>query len=214
MNEKGWLAATEPYSMFAYLENRVSDRKFRLISVACCRRIWGLLTDDRCQNAVEVAERYADGVATEEDLIAAGRAVYPPNASFPIGCPGAARDAAGKTTWIADQFGSTYHASLQSYDAAFATGDEKKEQVSQCQLIREIIGNPFRRVAIRPRWLTSDVLGLARGIYDDRAFDRLPILADALIDAGCDNADILDHCRSPGPHVRGCWVVDLLTGRS
>jgi hypothetical protein len=58
------------------------------------------------------------------------------------------------------------------------------------------------------------VVALARGIYDDRAFDRLAILADALQDAGCDNADVLGHCRGPGPHVRGCWVVDLLLGNS
>jgi hypothetical protein len=57
------------------------------------------------------------------------------------------------------------------------------------------------------------VARLARGIYDDRAFDRLPILADALEDAGCHDTAILDHCRQPGPHVRGCWVVDLLLGK-
>ena len=63
-------------------------------------------------------------------------------------------------------------------------------------------------------WLTSTVEQLAESIYADRAFDRLPILADALEDAGCTNADILNHCRQPGEHVRGCWVIDLLTGRS
>jgi hypothetical protein len=65
-------------------------------------------------------------------------------------------------------------------------------------------------VAINPAWLTSNVSGLAQAIYDDRAFERMPILGDALEDAGCDNADILNHCRGPGPHVRGCWVVDML----
>jgi hypothetical protein len=62
-------------------------------------------------------------------------------------------------------------------------------------------------------WLTSTVIALARGINDERAYERLPILADALQDAGCDYADILDHCRGPGPHVRGCWVVDLVLGK-
>jgi hypothetical protein len=80
-------------------------------------------------------------------------------------------------------------------------------------LVRDIFGNPFRPVTLDPRWLTSTVTALARGIYDDRAFHRLPILADALQDAGCDHADILTHCRSDGPHVRGCWVVDLLFGK-
>jgi hypothetical protein len=67
---------------------------------------------------------------------------------------------------------------------------------------------------VDPAWLTSTVVQLASGIYEDRAFDRLPILADALMDAGCDHPDVLAHCRSDGPHVRGCWVVDLLLGKA
>ncbi|MBN9122373.1 MAG: hypothetical protein J0I06_25070 [Planctomycetes bacterium] len=78
--------------------------------------------------------------------------------------------------------------------------------------MREVFGNPFRPVDVSP-WLTSDVVALARGIYDERAFDRMPILADALQDAGCDNVNVLDHCRGPGEHVRGCWVIDLLLGK-
>ena len=80
--------------------------------------------------------------------------------------------------------------------------------------LRCIVGNPFCPETLDPAWLTSTVVALARGIYDDRAFDRLPILADALQDAGCDNDDILNHCRDAGPHVRGCWVVDLVLGKS
>ncbi len=81
------------------------------------------------------------------------------------------------------------------------------------RVIRDIFGNPFRPVTVDPAWLTSDVLALARGIYAERAFDRMPILADALQDAGCDNEDVLTHCRdASAPHVRGCWVVDLVLG--
>jgi hypothetical protein len=83
----------------------------------------------------------------------------------------------------------------------------------QAALLRDIFGNPFRPVSPDPSWRTSDVLALAQGIYEERAFDRMPILADALQEAGCDNTDVLGHCRGPGPHVRGCWVVDLLLGR-
>ncbi|MBP3959984.1 hypothetical protein J8F10_32485 [Gemmata sp. G18] len=79
--------------------------------------------------------------------------------------------------------------------------------------MRELFGNPFRPVALVPVWLTSTVRALAEGIYQERAFDRMPILADALQDAGCDNEDILTHCRQPGEHVRGCWVVDLVLGK-
>ncbi len=84
----------------------------------------------------------------------------------------------------------------------------------QAQLTRDIFGNPFRPVAFDPRWRTSDTVGLAQAMYDDRAFDRLPILADALMDAGCEDEQIISHCRSEGPHVRGCWVVDLVLGKS
>ena len=80
-------------------------------------------------------------------------------------------------------------------------------------VLRDIFGNPFRPVAFDPRWQTSDVVGLARAIYDDKAFERMPILADALMDAGCEKEQIIAHCRGDGPHVRGCWVVDLVLGK-
>jgi hypothetical protein len=86
-----------------------------------------------------------------------------------------------------------------------------------CALLRDVFGNPFRRVTVDPVWLTwndGTVVKLAEGIYGDRGFDRLPVLADALEEAGCQDADILGHCRRAGPHVRGCWIVDLLTGRN
>ncbi len=76
--------------------------------------------------------------------------------------------------------------------------------------LRDIFGNPFRPVAFDPAWRTPTAVTLARGIYDERAFERLPILADALQDAGCDNTDVITHCQHSGPHVRGCWVVDLV----
>jgi hypothetical protein len=94
---------------------------------------------------------------------------------------------------------------------------KEEEEAKQAEVFREITGNPFRPVAIDPVWLTwqdGTVVKLAQGIYNDRTFDRLPVLADALEEAGCDDADILGHCRHPGPHVLGCWVVDLLTGRN
>jgi hypothetical protein len=80
-------------------------------------------------------------------------------------------------------------------------------------ILRCVFGNPFRPVAFDPRWRTADAAGLARGIYEDRAFDRLPLLADALMDAGCADEQILAHCRSEGPHARGCWPVDLILAK-
>jgi len=83
----------------------------------------------------------------------------------------------------------------------------------QSHLIRDIFGNPFRPAVVDPRWLTETAVEIARGICDDRAFERLPILADALQDAGCEDAEVLSHCREPGTHVRGCWVIDLVLGK-
>jgi biotin carboxyl carrier protein len=85
---------------------------------------------------------------------------------------------------------------------------------STASLARDIFGDPFRPATVDPGWQSADVLALARGIYEDRAFERLPLLADALMDAGCADEDILAHCRSKGPHVRGCWVVDLVLGKT
>ena len=88
-----------------------------------------------------------------------------------------------------------------------------RERRTQCRLVRDIF-NPFRPIRLNPTWQTPEVVSRAQAIYDDRAFDRLPILADALEEAGCHRPDILTHCRQPGEHVRGCWVLDLLLGKS
>jgi hypothetical protein len=95
--------------------------------------------------------------------------------------------------------------------AAMAKFEERvRERTAQVAMLRDIVGNPFRPVSFLPEWRTSTVISLATGIYQDRAFDRMPILADALQDAGCDNEDIFNHCRSETVHTRGCWVCDLL----
>ena len=94
------------------------------------------------------------------------------------------------------------------------TGGENPWNDDVLAMIRDAYGpRLFRRVPFQPRWRTSDVVGLAAGIYQDRAFDRMPILADALTDAGCDSAGIVDHCRAGGPHIRGCWVLDLVMNK-
>lgn len=81
-------------------------------------------------------------------------------------------------------------------------------------LIVCVLGNPFRPVVADRCWLTFTVIGVADSIYTDRAFDRLPILADALQDAGCEAAELLAHCHGSGPHARGCWAVDLVLGKA
>jgi hypothetical protein len=97
--------------------------------------------------------------------------------------------------------------------------DGRDEEMGQ--LLREIVGNPFRPVSLAPAWLTPAVLKLAQAAYDNRLLPSglldnggLAVLADALEEAGCDHQDILSHLRGPGPHTRGCWVVDLILGKS
>lgn len=113
-----------------------------------------------------------------------------------------------------DVLGAMSHALLGTLWVRPPRSSRLPESEQFVTIFHDIFGNPFRPVTINPRWLTETVVALATGIYSERAFDRMPILADALEDAGCDHADILDHCRSNGPHVRGCWVVDLLLGKS
>ncbi len=93
---------------------------------------------------------------------------------------------------------------------------DRQRTATMCQLdlLHCVFGNPFRPVEFANSWRSETVVALASGIYAERAFDRLPILADALEEAGCDHPDMLAHCRGPGPHVRGCWVVDLVLGKS
>jgi biotin carboxyl carrier protein len=110
--------------------------------------------------------------------------------------------------------------SFVDYDAPLfrvilTTTDETNESLRfrTVTLLRDILGNPFRTLSFDPTWLTSTVVSLATGIYEERAFDRMPILADALQDAGCDNEDILNHCRGECVHVRGCFILDLILGK-
>jgi hypothetical protein len=83
----------------------------------------------------------------------------------------------------------------------------------ECHLLRDIFGDDIQRSVPASASMTANITSIAQGIYSDRAFDHLPILADALEEAGCTDAEILAHCRSEGPHVRGCWVVDLILGK-
>src|SRR6185369_8973858 len=116
----------------------------------------------------------------------------------------------GELAWKAAAGQNRRHQKLARQDAWLDMA------IKQCVMLRCVFGNPFRSAAIDPAWLACNdrtIPKLAQTIYDERAFDSLPILADALEQAGCDNQDILAHCRGPGPHVRGCWVVDLMLGK-
>ncbi|VTT98685.1 Uncharacterized protein OS=uncultured bacterium PE=4 SV=1 [Gemmataceae bacterium] len=202
MTEQEWLNCTDPIRMLEFLRDKASKRKLRLFACAWGYELWSRMTDQRSRNALITAERFADGLCDVEVLRA---------------CFKEAWEARTKASTWATQAALT--ACYDGYDVDRAVSQVNYEMVKVRrgnglpERLQCLFGNPFCPVTADPTWLTSTVVALARGIYEDRAFERMPILADALQDAGCDNADILDHCRGPGPHVRGCWVVDLLLGK-
>jgi hypothetical protein len=191
----------------------VSERKLRLFASACVCHIWDRLPDNRCRQALMVGERLADGEVGAAGLAAARQAVW---AALQDVAPEfmSPEEHAIVAAWytLADSGLICFAAANRS--ASCLGAGKAAEEVQHAVVFRDIVGNPFRPVAVLPAWQSSTVAALARGIYDDRAFDRLPSLADALMDAGCDDPDILAHCRSEGPHVRGCWVVDLVLGKA
>ena len=198
--EAKWLACTEPKDML-----RSSDRKLRLFAVACCRRFGRLLDKDASRQAIEVAERFADEQADREELESArSEAVYAPQ-------PTRASDFAANAAMYA-ALPSARAAAYAVCEVTFALRQDAG-RTWQCDLLREIFGHPYRPVTIERAWRTSNdgaVVKLAQAIYDERNFAHLPVLGDALEDAGCRDELLLEHCRGLGEHVRGCWVLDLL----
>jgi hypothetical protein len=227
MTEEDWLACTDPDKMLEFLGDKSSVRKLRLFTVACARLIWEKITWEFLRKAVETAERYADGWASVEEL--------DKTEMFGIVTPGH-RHYHEAHEWLLD---ASEH--FETYGACLATTYSSRNLKVllrmygwragtrltgpyQPSLLRDICGSlPFRPVSLNPSWLTwkdGTIPKLAQTIYEDRELptghldlDRLAILSDALEDAGCNNPDILGHCRGPGPHVRGCWVVDLILGK-
>jgi hypothetical protein len=215
MTEQEWLASTSSQELLNYLYGQGSERKKRLLACACCRSIWRLLHDERSRTAVQRAEAFADGMVALADLEKGRMDADDAVDESSDRAEEAARIAAQESCWpqMHGENRDDDFALHVACDAAHATCNVATEFAAQAPIVRDIFGNPFRPVTVNPTWRTSNVTTLAQSIYDDRAFDRLPILADALEDAGCDNADILNHCRQPGEHVRGCWIVDLLLGK-
>jgi hypothetical protein len=222
MTDAEWATCTDPTPMLGFLRQsgKLSKRKWRLFGVACCHRIRHLLADERSRRALGVAERYADGDATDDELDASFEAAFDAGAELaeekgrdPAAFVAAGRDPLRAAAWGAS---SAAHPDESADDVAFeaadATGTPGEEE-AQCELLRCLFGDPLRSPPVEPPWLTPTVKGLAEGIYRDGAFGRLPILAAALQDAGCDDPAILDHCRPDRTHARGCWVIDLVLGK-
>lgn len=203
MTEAEWLAGEDPLAMLVFLRYlSMSGRKYRLYACAVVREFWQHLDDERSRQAVETAERLADGEVTRKQL-AEGEART------------AARQASG---------GAMARKTLLRSARMAATDVTVFGQPPLADLLRCVFRHPSRPpLTADPAWLASNggaVRAIAQGVYTERQLprgtldpDRLLVLSDALQEAGCDDEDILGHLRRPGPHIRGCWVVDLLLGK-
>jgi hypothetical protein len=231
-----WNVRTDPKPMLEFLRwtGRASQRKLRLFMAACCRRVVHTFTQEEDigrEDAIEVAERYADGLADEDEreatfadltdggphrlwdectnLLLADFTQESPNDADAVECA----------------IGAAAEARLDAVEERYDESEEieQAEAAAQAALLREVFGNPFRPVAADPFWLAWNggaVVRLTWAVYDERELpsgrldaDRLAVLADKLEEAGCADPQLLGHLRSPGPHVRGCWGVDSLLGQ-
>ena len=179
-------------------------RKRRLYLTALCRHFWADLSAPTGRAAVEAAEGFADGQLSAADLEAAHQAHLLAHAAAAV--------QRGKR-WARTRGCLLSGCALAAVEPdrcrlVAATGREVVPVATA--LIRDVFGGRPRPAAFAPAWRTSDVLAVARGVYNERAFDRLPILADALQDFGCADDELLGHCRDRSPHVRGCWALDLV----
>jgi hypothetical protein len=210
MTETEWLAATDPTPMLEFLRDRVSDRKLKLFGVACCRRAGALMKHDH--KTLATAEDHADGIVGDEDMDYAWWDACEANDDE------VRRRQEIRDSLLGAAFGVVYETE-DLFDAVITLCQAARlpsDRALLVEVVRDIIGNPFCPIEINPKWLDWNdgaVVKLAQSIYDLRAFDRMPMLADGLEDAGCDRADLMNHCRSGSPHVKGCRAVDLLLGK-
>jgi hypothetical protein len=215
MTEAEWLAGSNVDAMLDLVSAGQPTRRLRLFGAASCRLIWEFLWDERERQVVVTLERFADGQATDAERTAVSAAFedlcderrWKMQYKFESALPGSLLDDQLKA------HSAKYWAETLTMPHYKGAPSEDELNSKQADMLRDIFGNPYRPVAFDPRWRTADAVGLARGIYEERAFERLPLLADALMDAGCGDEPVLAHCRSEGPHVRGCWVVDLVLGK-
>jgi hypothetical protein len=220
VDEATWLACADPAPMLEFLRGRASARKLRLFAVACCHLVWHWFPDPRSQECVRLAERFADGQASREELDRARSAlggvvnsddVEGAEAAEAVASPDA-HTAAVNTSWIAAGYRHPSGAWVARWPGF---GEELRR--AQAMLLREIVSNPFRAWTVDPSWLSwngGTVAKVARAIYAQRRFQEIPVLADALEEAGCTDEQLLGHLRSVDEHRRGCFVLDTLLGQT
>ena len=220
MTEAEWLASNDADEMYFRVVKplKSGQRHLDLFCVACTKLVFHLIEDEGARRAFEWLEEHLGQRARSRgghirDLFSGpGRALYDARHRRE-------QNASGAAIHIAyDFWADWYEYAFPNVDEYFISGPysnslREDPRIYLPAITRDIFGNPFRPISFASEWRTDTAVSLARGMYESRDFGAMPILADALQDAGCDNDDILDHCRGPGPHVRGCWVVDLVLGK-
>ncbi|QEG32042.1 hypothetical protein GobsT_68920 [Gemmata obscuriglobus] len=214
MTEQQWLASASPVAMLHHLNADGNARKPLLYAIAVCLREPELKTE-ALHRWVELAERYLRGGVENCDLDDESF-----NADAEANVLAQFNQGQTKVQYaaIADALGCVWITANAEYDLDADDPPVPLEELepvrrANADLVRDIFGNPFRPVRFAPGWRTDTAIAIARQMYESRDFSAMPVLADALQDAGCDCADILAHCRDPQQvHVRGCWVADLVLG--
>jgi hypothetical protein len=238
MTEQEWLQCHDLRKMLNNLRGKAvaTKRKLQLFGCACCGSIWSHIPEGLPRSAVECSERLADGLPTEreeemgKELYALWHSEYMSSSRKQTpqyqGLWAAFLCKENGLTEIMDEVLGppfviariiAHQKAGQDYGNDESINHEVNRETGQhvASILRDIIPKLLARRSPRidSKQLTRTVVALAQSIYDERAFDRLPILGDALEEAGCQNAEILTHCREPGPHFRGCWALDLLLGK-
>ncbi len=209
--------------MLHALHGKASERKLWLFACACCRLTWHLLPE-LCHRLVEEVERFADKQSRPRELVALFDEFYPHDVDLPaVAGSNQAAEAVGHLGWqwrwrvSRGRLTVGYSVSRSAAESLAKSIPWQEARSLEGQLLLDIFANPFRPLPVLdPSWTIWHgglVVSMARRMYDSRDFSDMPVLADALEEAGCTNADILGHCRSGGEHVRGCWVVDLILSK-
>jgi hypothetical protein len=219
MTEAEWIGCSRPRGRGDVLdivkwlrEERNRPRKALLTLCALCRITWDRVAFAGNHRALEASEDYADGRISQTELESYWRATrFEPVIYCEWACA-AAGPAEGLANWrMKDE---QDEAALGVFHATYTNEVRSSWWSQELRYAMDVLEFIFQEGPIPAEWRTDTAVSLARQMYESREFGAMPILADALQDAGCDNPDILDHCRNPGEHVRGCWVCDLVLGKS
>ena len=199
MTPEEWDAATDWRPLIEAAGSRVSWRKWRLFAAAACRDARRFHLLPAVADAITLAERFAEGLVEKPEM---ERAYHASRAAW-----------GGTEVPLLLHWATSRGASL-AWHVADILDRAEHAPARRAVWLREVVGDPFRWVRWEDEWVTRTAHELVADAYATARFDGLPVLADALEDAGCDNPELLAHLRGSGPHARGCWALDVILGRT